>query len=102
MSSIYPEKQVGQKPLIYVEFNRGDKPGEFTLFQRNFMYPPEEWEKMKKSGTDDFASSLMSNEVHPWNLFTGEFCEHDNGIPNRKWIEWMVDAMNEKIDRDKI
>jgi hypothetical protein len=95
MNEIYPKiERINRKPTFYVEFNRGDRPNEFTLFQRNFMYSDEELvKKMEAKEINGFH--LLCNEVHPWNLFTAEYVEY--GIPNK---EWMVDALNEKAEKD--
>lgn len=101
-SSVYPENWEGQKPLYYVEFNRGDRPGEFTLFKRQFFHSEKELEEMEKKCQSDNEKQWfrISNEVHPWNLFTGEFCEHDGGMPDKNWVKWMVDALNEKVSKE--
>jgi hypothetical protein len=90
-SSFYPEETGG---LYYVEFDRGGMPCEFTLFKRNYIYSPEEWEDIKKK--DGFIESIMLNEGHPYQLFTGIYGE-DGCIPDKKWVMWMVDALNEKV-----
>jgi len=88
MTSYYPEKNKG---LYYVEFERGNIPFEFTLFKRNYIHSPEEWEKIKK--TEGFIEGFMSNEGHPYNLFTGTYGP-DGGIPDESWVKWMVDSLN--------
>lgn len=92
-SSYYPEED---KELYYVEFNRGGRPFEFTLFKRNYIRSPEEWEKIQK--TDGFVEGFMSNEGHPYQLFTGTYGK-DGCIPDKKWVMWMVDALNEQVKR---
>ena len=92
-SSYYP---VEDKGLYYVEFNRGGRAFEFTLFKRSYIHSPEEWEKIQKE--DGFVKGFMSNEGHPYQLFTGTYGK-DGCIPDRSFVEWMVDALNEKVKR---
>jgi len=39
-----------------------------------------------------------SAEGHPYNIFTCGYGT-DNSIPDKKWVMWMVDALNEKINK---
>lgn len=98
MSHIYPTED---KLPFYVEFERGDRDREFTIFRRQFMYSEEELAVMKEEAgcTDDFTMLVMTNEVHPWNIFTAGY-RSDGCVPDRKWIEWMVDALNEKTQKE--
>jgi hypothetical protein len=89
-SSFYPEEDGG---IYYVEFDRGGRPFEFTLFKRNYIHSPEIWEKIQKA--DGFIEGFMSNKGHPYQLFTGTY-GMDGSISDRKWVMWMVDALNEK------
>jgi hypothetical protein len=94
----YPICESGQKPPFYVEFERGDRKGEFTLFRRQFMRTEKELAEMEAKSPD--AKWLrMSNEVHPWNIFTTEYGA-DGCVPDRKWVEWMVDALNKALDNE--
>jgi hypothetical protein len=97
--NIYPNYDKRQKPIYYIEFERGGKKGEFTLFRRQFMYTEEQLVEMEKNYPKDIFSLRMCNEVHPWNLFTAEYGK-DGCVPDRKWIEWMVDALNEKVQKE--
>ena len=90
MSYIYPTE--GKQPF-YVEFERGDKKQEFTLFRRQFMYTEEQLAEWEKKSPKDIFMLRMTNEVHPWNIFTAGY-GLDGCVPDRKWIEWMVDALN--------
>lgn len=96
----YPEYEFGKPgPLYYVEFDRGSQTNTFTLFKRQFIIPPDEWDAMKKvSDMDDFAVRLMSNEGHPWNIMTDKYGP-DGCMPDKHWVMWMVDALNEKCER---
>lgn len=83
--------------LYYLEFSQWEgSPLRWTLFQRQYMYPPEEWAKMEHGILD-------SNEVHPWNLGEGIVNERDVAMDlNTRWfLKFMVDALNEKVISDK-
>jgi hypothetical protein len=97
---IYPLSEVGQKPPFYVEFERGDRKGEFTLFRRQFMYSEEQLTEMEKK-SEDAKWLRMSNEVHPWNMFTSNYGPPGT-VPDRKWVEWMVDALNDASEADAV
>lgn len=91
-SEIYP----GKDTLFYVEFSQWEgSPLRWTLFQRQYMYPPEEWAKMEHGPLD-------SNLVHPWNLGEGivNEREHVMDMNTKRFLMFMVDALNEKIKND--
>ena len=96
--NIYPNCDKGPKPPYYVEFERGGKAGEFTLFRRQFMFTQQQLSEMKAQCPKDYPMVEMCNEVHPWNLFTSEYGK-DGCVPGRKWVEWMVDALNRHAER---
>lgn len=96
---IYPKSEVGQRPPFYVEFERGDIKGEFTLFRRHFFHTEKELEELAKK-SDDIKWLRMTNEGHPWNIFTGKYGA-DGCVPDRKWVEWMVDALNDAAAADE-
>lgn len=101
MSDYYPENEHDKTKLYYVEFNRGGRLNEFTLFKRHFIRTKEQIEKIRKECPQCFTSTLMleSNEGHPWNIFTGQY--GPNGcIPDRTWVCWMVDALNIQLEKD--
>ena len=93
--SYYPEE--GKLPF-YVEFERGGHKNEFTLFRRQFIHSDEQMELFEKETLNIFPLVKMCNEGHPWNLFTSDHGP-DGCVPDRKWICWMVDALNEKAER---
>ena len=95
MSYIYPTE--GKHPF-YVEFERGDKKGEFTIFRRQFMYTEEQLAEWEKKSPKDIFMLRMTNEVHPWNIFTAGYGP-DGCVPDRTWVKWMVDALNEKVEK---
>ena len=95
-NKIYPLTEQGQKPPFYVEFERGDRKGEFTLFRRQFFHTEEELVELEKK-SEDAKWLRISNEVHPWNIFTAEYGA-DGCVPDRKWVEWMVDALNLAVE----
>lgn len=98
---IYPNFKHGDydSPRYYVEFNRGGQDWEFTIFLRSFIIDKDEWEKLKRKDPNDFAVVCGSNEGHPWNIFTAEYGK-DGCIPDKSWVKWMIDALNEKLDRE--
>lgn len=91
--SCYPKTGDG---LYYVEFNRGNIPFEFTLFKRSYIHSSDMWDEIQKSSY--FIKGFMSNEGHPYQLFTGTY-RKDGCIPDKKWVMWMVDALNEQVKR---
>ena len=99
-NKIYPKCDMSQKPLYYVEFERGDHKGEFTLFRRQFMHTEAELVEMEKK-SEDAKRYRICNEVHPWNIFTANYGP-DGTVPDRKWVEWMVDVLNKELDRTMI
>jgi hypothetical protein len=90
MKHYYPDND---DALYYVEFERGDRKGEFTLFKRQWFYSKEELKKIQAENPDDFAMSLMTNEGHPWNIFTTTYGP-PGCMPDEKWVCWMVDCLN--------
>lgn len=102
MSTYYPENTT-DKQLYYVEFDRGVEKSTFTLFKRQFIMPKKQWDEMmgKSAGASDFDSSLMSNEGHPWNIMTDKYGT-DGCMPDKAWVCWMVDALNEKLNSQNI
>jgi len=88
MNSIYPCDK-SHRSLFYVEFDRGDKEGEFTLFQRQWLRSESEMEILKKKSPKDF----------PLNLFTGTYGP-DGCIPDKTWVQWMIDALNNQTEAD--
>jgi len=90
MSHIYPENE---KSLYYVEFERGDRKGEFTVFKRQWMHTEEEMAELEKKCPKDFPWLAMSNEVHPWNIFTSNYGP-PGCMPDESWVRWMVDCLN--------
>lgn len=95
--SYYPVKDKG---LYYVEFNRGGHPGEFTLFKRNYIYSPERWKEILNSSPEGDHAFWMSNEGHPYQLFTGTYGA-DGCIPDQSWVKWMVDVLNAECNRQE-
>ena len=98
MSHYYPEDE---KSLYYVEFERGGKKGEFTLFKRQWMYSEKELEKMEKENSKDIFMLRMCNEVHPWNIFTAGYGPPGT-TPDENWVKFMVDALNQRVELDEI
>lgn len=96
---IYPNFEYGNYDdgiSYYVEFDRGNRGGEFTLFQRSFIHSKEMYAQIMSMASENEKFWLkQSAEGHPYNLFTGTYgC--DSCYPNKEWVKWMVDALNEK------
>ena len=101
MSYNYPSFEFGVPgPVYYVEFDRGSQKNTFTLFKRQFIQPQAEWDAMIKQADNTFATSLMSNEGHPWNIMTDKYGP-DGSMPDTNWVKWMVDALNYKSVREE-
>ena len=105
MSEYYPNfEQNSFEPLYYVEFNRGDKPNEFTLFKRNWFYTSSGLDELEANNVYSHKEQAISwlrisNECHPYNLFTASFGP-DGCSPDKKWVKFMVDALNEKAKNE--
>ncbi len=98
--NIYPNYDGKERrPLYCVEFGRGGHEREFTLFRRQFMYTEEELAEWEKKSPKDIFTLRMCNEVHPWNIFTAKYGP-DGCVPDRKWVEFMVDALNAAAEKD--
>ncbi len=76
----YPSK-LTKDHIFYIEYHKF--PHELNYF----------WQLFQRQFIED-------EEVHPYNLAEGE-CNFDISINNPKYLEFMVEAMNEKIVRDK-
>ncbi len=94
MNSYYP---ITEKTLYYVEFDRGGRPFEFTLFQRRNIRTQDEYEKLAVNMTET-DKIFFSNEGHPYNMYTGTYGP-DGCYPDQSWVMWMVDALNEKAKK---
>lgn len=86
------------KSLYYVEFSRWNENDkwQWRLFKRQFLYSNEEWKNMERN-------LFMSNEVHPWQLANGEIVEieHAVAMETKSFLKFMIDALNEKVERNK-
>lgn len=89
----YPQGDESFDRPFQVEFDRGNVKGEFTLFRSQFFRDPATIEEK-----DVWAK--ISNRCHPWNIFTGQY-GMDGCIPDKAWVCWMVDALNDKWQADK-
>jgi len=99
---IYPEyEDRNQKPPFFIEFLQffKDSPITWKIYRRHFFHTPEELAKIKETSPDDFAMSLVCNEGHPWWLLDGKL-QPDGTVPDKKWLLWFVDALNEKAERE--
>lgn len=43
----------------------------------------------------------LGNECHPWNIFTATYGP-DGSMPDKKWVCWMVDALNKQSQTDNL
>jgi hypothetical protein len=94
----YPEYKYGEEyPLYIIEFTdwENGKPLRWKLCKRSFVCSKGVWD-METSNCNPDMLKIMSREGHPLSLLEDEVLP-DHCIPNRKWLEWMVDALNEKV-----
>lgn len=96
---IYPKSEKGKdKELYFIEFLQFfDKdPITWKLYKRQFILPEDEIERLKQSAPNDWELlQIMGNEGHPWWLLDGTL-QPDGTVPDKNWLLWMVDALNEK------
>ena len=97
----YPEikDRNSDHPAYRLEFHQWEGRSEtWKLERRNFIYSSKDWNELLKSSN---SLSICSREGHPYILLEGEVvCEES--IPNKEWLKWMVDALNEKTYKDDI
>jgi hypothetical protein len=100
----YPEikDRNSDHPAYRLEFHQWEgKPETWKLEKRNFLFPKDKWDELMNESTDSVAESLMGREVHPYTLLEDKVLPN-HCIPNKKWLKWMVDALNEKALKDDI
>ena len=61
----------------------------------------EQLAELEKESPKDIFMLRTCNEGHPWNIFTAGYGP-DNCVPDRSWVKWMVDALNEKAERQAL
>lgn len=99
---IYPEHERNtDHPLYFIEFLQFfDKdPITWKLYKRQLHRSQSELEKLKVEDPKSYAIAFMCNEFHPWWLLDGEL-QPEGTVPDKKWLLWMVDALNEKVKKD--
>lgn len=99
---IYPKTETGEdKALYFIEFLQffKDNPITWKLYKRSYIFSKEEYKKMVSEKPDDLATQLMGNEGHPWWLLDGTL-QPNGTVPDKKWLLWMVDALNEKVQKE--
>ena len=96
MSFYYPDNE---DALYYVEFERGGHKNEFTVFKRQWFFSKKQLEEIKANDPDAFAIAFITNEGHPWNIFTATYGPLGS-MPDERWVRFMVDALNEKVKND--
>jgi hypothetical protein len=101
---IYPssEDREDRTPYFieFLQFFEKD-PITWKLYLRHFFHTPEEMAKIKEKGPNEFLMASLSNEGHPWWLLDGKL-QPDGTVPDKKWLLWMVDALNEKAHNDHV
>lgn len=98
----YPDPIDKETITYYIEYSRWTgEPWRWKLCQRSFIHSKEDWNEIKKNMKDDFASSLMSNEGHPYTIGEGIVNEIDYAadINTRRFLNFMVDSLNDKVHR---
>lgn len=99
---IYPVSDPGEDKLPFfiefIQFSKGDSI-RWKLYRRNYIFPKEEYEKMKAKNPNDWTLSMMSNEGHPYWILDGTL-QPDGTVPDKKWLFWMVDALNDKAKQE--
>jgi hypothetical protein len=97
----YPEikDRNSDHPAYRLEFHQWeDEPETWKLEMRGFIYSKQSWDEMMENKSEDsFFGTIVGREGHPYTLFDGIVTE---GIPNKQWLMWMVDAVNEKALKD--
>lgn len=99
---IYPQSEDRKnKAPFYIEFLQffKDDPITWKIYRRQYMHTPEELERLKEQSPKDFPWLEMCNEVHPWWLLDGTL-QPEGTVPDKKWLLWFVDALNEKAERE--
>lgn len=94
MFTTYP-KNIDEKILYYVEYHKfEDRPETYKIYQRNFFNS----DNLDKN--DVFYE--LCREVHPYVLLEGKVApEHHISLETKKYLEFVVDAMNEKVLNSK-
>lgn len=87
------------KGLFFVEFSKWTgKPLEYRIFQRSFITPKYEFEKMLLAGGSEQERNWMrmSNEGHPYQLTAGLVNEHPGVIcfETVDFLKFTVDSLN--------
>ena len=99
----YPPNYSETKDLYYIEYSRF-KPESFSFGGTSASTPNLHkgwsWTLYKRHFFDNVPEDCTSSkEGHPYNLYKG-IVEEDNiiALNTRKYLEFMVDAMNEKAN----
>ena len=98
----YPQDRSSKDVLYYIEFVKYDR--QYFKFggtstSSPTVYSGWGWALYKRSFFFDVPDdSLMPQEVHPYKLHSGIVNEDPNAVDlqTRKYLQFMVDAMNEK------
>jgi hypothetical protein len=89
------------EPLYFIEFHDWQDGSDiiWKLYKRQFLYSKEEFENMISKAPSEY--SLLCREGHPWSLLEDKLLD-EGCVPNKKWLCWMVDALNEKVYSDDV
>lgn len=98
----YPQDRSSKDVLYYIEFVKYD-PQHFkfggTSTSIPALYSGWSWALYKRNFFPDIPDdSFIPQEVHPYKLHSGIVNEDPNAVnlQTRKYLQFMVDAMNEK------
>jgi len=85
-------------PPYYIEFSTwDDQKWTWQLFRRQYICTRETYDQAKASN----EGGWLFPEVHPWNLGEGELVREEAiSLNTRKFLQYMVDALNEKASRE--
>ena len=99
----YPQDRSSKDVLYYIEFVKYDRHyfkfgGTSTSIPA--LYSGWSWALYKRNFFPDIPDdSFIPQEVHPYKLHSGIVNEDPNAVnlQTRKYLQFMVDAMNEKV-----
>ena len=92
-------------PPYFIEFNTWDGvKWTWQLFQRSYIFSRDEFDRLRAESTAVPSWAFPQAEGHPWNLGEGEveLREHAFSMDTRKFLEFLVDALNEKASKKPV
>jgi hypothetical protein len=90
------------QPRYFVEYHSWDGiKWNYKICQRMFIIPEEDYQRALEERGDD-VWLLMGIEGHPYTLTEGSLNtnEHAISFDTKKFLEYIVDALNEKVEND--